>query len=117
MDGQTLEEHNEIKDQKEIYVAVGSLSLVIIVSVAATVLVRRKKKEKKEETVTDQNIVYGSEDYYEGSDLTDKNEYYDWLLLLIINYQIFIFVALIYSCGTAMCNHDIYVFNFLIIND
>ena len=62
---------------KWISVAVGSLSIVIIVSVAATVLARRKKKAKTVKTVIEQNIVYGSEEYYEGSDLTDTNAYYD----------------------------------------
>ena len=56
-----------------IYVAVGVsvLSLIII----ASVLVCRKKKEEK--NVIDQNVMYGAEQYYEGSNLTDKNDYYD----------------------------------------
>ena len=56
-----------------IYVVVGVsvLSLIII----ASVLVCRKKKE--ENNVIDQNVMYGAEQYYEGSNLTDKNDYYD----------------------------------------
>ena len=59
-----------------VYVGVGVsvLSIIITLSVAATVRARRKKKEK---IFIDQNIVYGDEEYYEGSNITDKNTCYD----------------------------------------
>ena len=76
--GETMNAEVGRSDMKiKIFVAVGILSIVIIVSVAATVLACRKKKAKEVKTVIEQNIVYGSEEYYEGSDLTDTNAYYD----------------------------------------